>query len=66
MVCPFLSDVDPPSQVSRQCVEKLFEGQVDTDTRYNLLTPGTGFRLGPVYLAIALAYDLSYDGWPAA
>ena len=22
MVCPFLSDVDPPSQVSRQCVEK--------------------------------------------
>ncbi len=41
------------------------QGQVDTDTRYNLLTPGTGFRLGAVYQGIALAYDLCYDGWPA-
>ena len=53
------------AKLSQQCVEKLFEGQVDTDTRYNLLTPGTGFRLGPVYQAIALAYDLCYEGWPA-
>jgi hypothetical protein len=53
------------AELSRQCVEKLFQGQVDTDTRYNLLTPGTGFRLGAVYQGIALAYDLCYDGWPA-
>jgi len=53
------------ADLARQCVEKLFEGQVDTDTRYNLLTPGTGFRLGAVYQGIALAYDLCYDGWPA-
>ena len=52
------------ADLARQCVEKLFEGQVDTDTRYNLLTPGTGFRLGAVYQGITLAYDFCYDGWP--
>jgi hypothetical protein len=52
------------ADMARQCVEKLFEGQVDRDTRYNLLTPGTGFRLGAVYQGIAIAYDLCYDGWP--
>jgi hypothetical protein len=53
------------ADLARQCVEKLFEGQVDTDTRYNLLTPGTGFRLGAVYQGIVLAYDLCYEAWPA-
>jgi hypothetical protein len=52
------------ADMARQCVEKLFAGQVDRDTRYNLLTPGTGFRLGAVYQGIAIAYDLCYDGWP--
>jgi hypothetical protein len=53
------------ADLARQCVDKIFEGQVDTDTRYNYLTPGTGFRLGAVYQGIALAYDLCYDAWPA-
>jgi len=52
------------AEFARQCVEKIFEGQVDRDSRYNYLTPGTGFRLGPVYEGITLAYDMSYDAWP--
>ena len=60
-----LSGDNKYADLAKQCVEKLFEGQVDTDTRYNLLTPGTGFRLGAVYQGITLAYDLCYDGWRA-
>jgi len=48
---------------SRECVEKIFEGQVDRDSRYNWATPGTGFRMGFVLQSICMAYDLSYDGW---
>ena len=53
------------ADLAKQCLDKVLEGQVDLDTRYNYLTPGTGFRLGPVYQNIALAYDLCYDAWPA-
>ncbi len=53
------------ADLSRECVEKIFAGQVDRDSRYNWATPGTGFRMGFVLQSICLAYDLSYDGWTA-
>jgi len=52
------------AELSRQCVDKVFEGQVDRDSRYNWETPGTGFRCSLVLQGICLAYDLCYDGWP--
>jgi hypothetical protein len=51
------------ADLGRECVERIFAGQVDRDARYNLPTPGTGFRLGFVYQSIALTYDLCYAGW---
>lgn len=53
------------ADLSRECVEKIFAGQVDRDSRYNWATPGTGFRMSFVLQSICLAYDLSYDGWTA-
>ncbi len=52
------------ADLSRQCLEKVFEGQPDRDERYAWLKPGTGFRLGSVHQAAALAYDFSYEAWP--
>ncbi len=52
------------ADLARQCTEKIFEGQVDRDSRYNYGKPGTGFRTGFVLQSIALAYDLCYDAWP--
>jgi hypothetical protein len=53
------------AELSRQCVDKIFEGQVDRDSRYNWPTPGTGFRLGFVLQSLCLSYDLCADAWPA-
>ncbi|MEI7767100.1 MAG: hypothetical protein WCJ97_06645 [Phycisphaerae bacterium] len=53
------------ADLAKQCVDKIFEGQVDRDSRYNWTTPGTGFRTAFVLQSIALAYDLCYDAWPA-
>lgn len=53
------------ADLARQCLDKLFEGQVDRDSRYNWPTPGTGFRLGFVLQSICLTYDLAADAWPA-
>jgi hypothetical protein len=52
------------AELARQCLEKIFEGQVDRDSRYNWTTPGTGFRLSFVLQSICLTYDLCADAWP--
>lgn len=55
---------DVYADLARQCVELVLSGQVDRDERYSWKAPGTGFRLSGVHQALALAYDLCYDGWP--
>lgn len=52
------------ADLSRQAVEKIFEGVPDRDERYAWVKPGTGFRLGMVMMNLALAYDFCYDAWP--
>lgn len=52
------------ADLARQCLDKVFEGQVDLDERYSWKRPGTGFRLGYVHQAVAIAYDLCYEAWP--
>jgi len=51
------------ADLARTCVERVVAGTPDRDLRYNWRGPGTGFRLGVVWMAVALAYDLAYDGW---
>jgi hypothetical protein len=53
------------ADLARQCLDKIFEGQMDRDSRYNWTTPGTGFRLSFVLQSICLTYDLCADAWPA-
>ncbi len=50
--------------LARQCLDKVFEGQVDRDERYSWTAPGTGFRLSGVLQGVAIAYDLCYEAWP--
>jgi len=52
------------ADLARQCLDKVFEGQVDRDERYSWTAPGTGFRLSGVLQGVAIAYDLCYDAWP--
>ena len=52
------------ADLARQCLDKIFEGQVDRDSRYNWTTPGTGFRLSFVLQSICLTYDLCAEAWP--
>ena len=51
------------ADLGRQCVEKAFDGQRDRDDRYSWVKPGGALRAGPSIGAIAMAYDLCYDGW---
>ncbi|MFW5840220.1 MAG: hypothetical protein ACOCZE_06540, partial [Planctomycetota bacterium] len=51
------------ADLARQCVDKIFAGQVDRDSRYNWTTPGTGFRMSYVLQSICLTYDLCADAW---
>lgn len=50
----------------QQCVEKALEGQRDRDNRYSFRDPTGALRAGPSLSAIAMAYDLCYDGWDEA
>ncbi len=54
------------ADLGRQAVEKIFAGQRDRDDRYSWESPGGYLRAGPSVGAIAMAYDLCYDGWDAA
>jgi len=50
----------------KQCVEKALEGQRDRDNRYSFRDPTGALRAGPSLGAIAMAYDLCYEGWDDA
>jgi hypothetical protein len=52
------------ADLARQCLDKVFAGQVDRDERYSWKAPGTGFRVSGVHQGVAIAYDLCYDAWP--
>ncbi len=54
------------AQLAREAVELAFEGKLDRDERYNWVNVGGEIRVGPVVAAIALAYDLAFDGWDPA
>ena len=41
------------------------QGTTDRDDRYSLTPPNEPMRAGPSLYAVALAYDLCYDGWDA-
>lgn len=49
--------------LGRQCVQKALDGQRDKDDRYSFVKPPEFLRAGPAVGAIAMAYDLCYDGW---
>ena len=49
--------------LGRQCVEKALDGQRDRDNRYSFRDPTGALRAGPSLGAVAMAYDLCYDGW---
>ncbi len=51
------------ADLGRKCVEKAMQGQRDRDDRYAFVNPGGFLRAGPSVGAIAMAYDLCYDGW---
>jgi hypothetical protein len=54
------------ADLGRQCVEKALAGVRDRDDRYAFVNPGGFLRAGPSVGAIAMAYDLCYDGWEPA
>ena len=51
------------ADLGRQCVEKALAGQYDSDSRYAFINPRALLRAGPAFGAMAMAYDLCYDGW---
>lgn len=51
------------ADLGRQCVEKALDGQRDRDNRYSFVKPIGALRGGPSLGAIAMAYDLNFDGW---
>ncbi len=52
--------------LGRACVEKALDGQRDRDNRYAFKDPTGALRAGPSLGAVAMAYDLCYDGWDDA
>jgi hypothetical protein len=52
------------AQLARECVEKGFAGQRNSDDRYAWVAPGGELRAGPSIAWTAVAYDLCYDAWP--
>lgn len=51
------------ADLGRRCVEKALEGTRDRDNRYSFRDPTGALRAGPSLGAIAMAYDLCFDGW---
>jgi hypothetical protein len=51
------------AELGRQAVEKALDGTRDRDNRYSFREPTGALRCGPSLGAIAMAYDLCYDGW---
>lgn len=53
------------ADLGKECVELAMQGTRDRDDRYAYVSPGGFLRAGPSVSAIAMAYDLCYDGWDA-
>jgi hypothetical protein len=54
------------AELARQSQEMFWSpGALDKDDRYSLNPPNEEMRAGPSIYAVALAYDLCYDAWPA-
>jgi hypothetical protein len=51
------------ADLSKECVEKILNGARDADARYAYVNPNGALRAGPSLGALAMAYDLCYDGW---
>ena len=52
------------AELAKQSQDKFWTpGTVDKDDRYSLVPPNEPMRVGPSMYAVALAYDLCYDGW---
>lgn len=51
------------ADLGAKAVEMALNGQRDRDDRYSFRKPGGALRAGPSVGAIAMAYDLCYDGW---
>jgi hypothetical protein len=51
------------ADLARRCVEAALDGARDRDNRYSFRDPTGALRAGPSLGAIAMAYDLAYDGW---
>ncbi len=54
------------ADLGRLCVEKMFDGQRDRDPVYSIYDPHGALRAGPSVGALAMAYDLNYEGWDEA
>lgn len=54
------------ADLGKACVMKALDGQRDRDNRYSFRAPTGALRAGPSLGAIAMAYDLCYDGWDDA
>lgn len=51
------------ADLGRQAVERALDGTRDRDNRYSFREPTGALRCGPSLGAIAMAYDLCYEGW---
>jgi hypothetical protein len=54
------------AELGRQGVQKALDGAKDKDARYSFISPSEPLRAGPALAAVAMAYDLCYDGWEPA
>ena len=53
------------ADLGKQAVDKVLGGTRDRDGRYSFVMPNGALRAGPAIGAVAMAYDLCYDGWEA-
>ena len=51
------------ADLGRKCIEMALDGTRDRDNRYSFIDPHGALRAGPSLGAIAMGYDLCYDGW---
>ena len=51
------------ADLGRRCVEMMLKGVRDRDNRYSFVRPHGALRAGPSLGAMAMGYDLCYDGW---
>jgi hypothetical protein len=54
------------ADLAREHVQKALDGAIDKDKRYSFRRPSEPLRAGPSISAIAMAYDLCYEGWEPA